>query len=128
MTNTEIEQIQARCDAASPGNWTYNTDAGGTEEDPAVFTDTPLFAGDSPPHTLFCGTAFWTHADGYFIAAARTDIPKLLESLKEARQQRDRAVELLRRFNTWAGTMELEVGERCRLLAAVSVFLEEVKT
>jgi hypothetical protein len=55
-----------------------------------------------------------------------TDLGQALRQRDEARAKLKEAVELLRAYNTWAGTRELDVGERSRLLSVVSHFLIEV--
>lgn len=77
----EIEAIEARCEAASPGPWNRECDAVYTAHE----------CGDTCERTLHDHFVFADPdvkpADADFIAHARTDIPRLLATIEEARRE-----------------------------------------
>lgn len=83
MTSEELEQIQARCDAATPGPWTDMRDDHHFGQVLAIDYPTRIdHICDTPP----CDDR---EADMRFIAHAREDVPKLLAALREARTEAD---------------------------------------
>jgi len=84
MKQVELDIIKARCEAATPGPWTWHIGGGhdwlGPEGGPAVLDDgsaageyQQVIAGDSP--------------DGEFIAHAREDIPMLVAEVERLRAE-----------------------------------------
>jgi len=79
LTEPEIAEIEARADAATQGPWTLEKGficSGGYQDGVSIAVrlmrlDTDPFAGD----------------DGPFIAHSRTDIPRLLETIRELQEE-----------------------------------------
>ena len=57
---------------------------------------------------------------------AMHDLFALAPAVRAARAERDQAIKLLREYNTWAGTADLKVDERARLMHAVTEYLISV--
>ena len=72
----ELKEIEARCEAATPGPWTGEYDDTGMV---VVRGNADDFGSDH------IGT--FEHGDGAFIAHARTDIPRLIATIEEARRE-----------------------------------------
>lgn len=68
----DLDALQALCDAATPGPW--STDAAGEVRD--------------EDDDVLC-TTFGTVADGFFIAAARDALPKLIAEVRRLRTKLD---------------------------------------
>jgi hypothetical protein len=79
MTDQELDQIRARCDRASPGPWKAWIE-GRDHTSGSSFVQT---GGNDIEMT---GA---TDADYDFIAAARQDIPRLLEEVRRLRAKAD---------------------------------------
>jgi len=79
--NERIAQIEARCNAASPGPWTWEP----SWPEGQVLTTAGL--RDGPWHAI--ARRRWDNelADAAFILAAREDVPWLLNRLREAKAQ-----------------------------------------
>lgn len=77
LSDLELEAIQQRCDATTPGPWK------------SMFEGRDHTCGDS--FILTGGEDFYltgaTIADQDFIASARQDIPKLLEEIRLLREK-----------------------------------------
>ena len=83
MTDEQLAAIRARCDAATPGPWVarlvYN----------AVYGAEAEGVRSEPDGTMICGPGF-PHPgaeDAEFIAAARADVPALLEEISRLREE-----------------------------------------
>lgn len=96
LTDEELEAIQARCDAATPGDW-------------AVNTNYPFDGMGGCGHRYVESEAGWVCSTGTknrnveFIANAKQDIPRLIsdlaavkEDLRELLQLRDRWIDEVR--------------------------------
>lgn len=93
MTNEELNAIAARADAATPGPWRCEREI--TEEVGPwqIRTDVPELDDPMLPLAL-AGTCDDDTGDAVFIAAARTDVPALVEEVRKLRKE----VEILRTF------------------------------
>jgi hypothetical protein len=86
MTPTELAEIKARAEAATPGPWRAERslcnpgirDAAGTEREGWDFQG-PLSLGDGE-------CPYYTQEDATFIAAARADVPALVAEVERARR------------------------------------------
>lgn len=83
MTDKELAEIRARCEAATKGPWVECRNGGG---------DDFLYSIDSEPTGLpivkaDCGVYPPEKEDADFIAHAREDIPKLLAEVERLRKQ-----------------------------------------
>jgi hypothetical protein len=106
MTDEQIKAIEARCAAADEGPWKIK------------------HASDQTGECWSYLSVDIVDENLEFIAHARTDIPALLAALKAAHEQRDRAIELLRRANTLFGKpYGGDFDERATVMAAASSFL-----
>lgn len=93
MTRPDIETIRARADAAAPGEWKCwhkDMDFGGA----VVFNIGDAMVIQKLSHRNI-GPIFMKE-DADFIAHARTDIPTLLDYIKELETERDAALTDLR--------------------------------
>lgn len=88
MTQEQIQQIQARADAATEGPWKV-VDKGNTVKSVAVTT----FAGAWRPQEMICPNMSPKTVNAGFIAHARQDIPELLSYIAELEAERDEMVE-----------------------------------
>lgn len=80
MNADEVDAIRARAEAATPGPWRWRDDG----YDSVVLDRSDDYVGGCPD----CGVrAGFDESDAEFIAAARTDIPALLDALDEARAE-----------------------------------------
>lgn len=103
LTDERLAAIEARCAAATPGPWTYRRgrawyrgDGAGrvwTDDEPAaegrVASDVDDFVG--PGIDTGCGCCQGSHLfesgpDGYFIAAARADVPDLVAEVRRLQE------------------------------------------
>ena len=116
-----VAALQARAEAATPGPWEetvwVNEHEGGNA---AVGPFHPCGAdGDEGP-----GGESWTASerDAAFIAAARTDVPVLLDALAEAERERDMAQH---DAQTWVEALNSERAQAQALQGAVRTFLAE---
>lgn len=85
----DLEAIKARVGRAMDGPWDYNPDARGTEGSPGL---TGYRDGATCP--VFTSTAFWSHSDGVFAAAARADVPALVAEVERLRLALDGLVKI----------------------------------
>jgi len=108
MTQAELDAIRARCEAATPGPWTFEASEGdcgfsGTCPRSLIYCDDKcpacehweVYKGAWPngPEMVECGDyTFFTDADAAFIAHARTDIPALLAEVERMTAERDAAL------------------------------------
>jgi len=81
----DLDAIEVRCAAATPGPWAFDdsTDRRGEKGE---------FRAPSPYSGFMLVRAWSNPADAEFIAAARADIPALLAALREAWAERDEAL------------------------------------
>lgn len=91
MTSEELDAIEARAKAATPGPWRV-----GSEEQWHVFGDPDgdhiMGRGYGIGRVLLgMNIHFPYDADAAFIAAARSDVPALVAALREAWRERDAA-------------------------------------
>jgi len=82
LTDAELDGMEARCNAATPGPWdarpgTYKVYIGSANDD-LTFSLQYLHPSD--------GRRTFAEEDGEFIAAVRTDMPRLLCDLRAARK------------------------------------------
>ncbi len=82
MTDKELDEIEARCRAATEGPWRRYEASGDIESVGSV------------PKLIARGT--WPH-DGAFIVHARTDVSALVAEVKSLREQVAAAVRLVKR-------------------------------
>lgn len=78
MTETELDAIRARCNTATPGPW-------------EVINGSEFIIVDSDG-TVACTYKGGQSDNGKFIAAARQDIPALLEHIDRLTRERDAAI------------------------------------
>lgn len=76
-TDAELDEMQARCDAATEGPWDINNDLG-TDE---IYCDWHSVG----PIAL---VGQFADANSIFIAHARTDIPRLIAEVRRLRRAR----------------------------------------
>lgn len=82
MTPEELDAIEQRSNAATPGPWEY--DDGGID---AVAGGSVAYVSEHKSHHTFAVTGEWhSSKDGLFIAAARTDVPALIAYIRELEQ------------------------------------------
>ena len=89
LTPAELEAMQARADAATPGPWTVHNDA---RFDPDHYT---ISSPGNCPELDIRATEYVEHpfygpqgkADADFIAAARADVPALLAEVRALQQE-----------------------------------------
>jgi hypothetical protein len=80
LTDTELEQIQSRCDAATPGPWkSYVEGRDHTSGSSFIMT------GDRSARGKDIELSGATITDQDFIAHARQDIPNLINEIKRLR-------------------------------------------
>jgi hypothetical protein len=75
MTDDELQAIEARADAATPGPWHLAT---------ACCDDDENFSNVEAGHTDIASDV--PNADAVFIVAARTDVPALVKEVRRLRQ------------------------------------------
>jgi len=84
ISDKELEEMEARCDAATVGPWEAYVDASVMSTgcpDPPVTVHIPL--DTNPDDTCDCEMC---HRDSRFIAAARSDEPALIAEVKRLRK------------------------------------------
>ncbi len=82
MTNDQLQQIKARCDAATRGPWKYHTDIG-----KKYYIHSPTYG----VRDFCCLTSgFEREADAVFVTEARQDIPDLLQEVERLRAEVER--------------------------------------
>jgi hypothetical protein len=85
LTAEQREELRRLEAAATPGPWSHDNRAKGTEGDPCLFTESgPSYSPGKSP--IFTAPAFWTAADGDLCAAARNALPALLEAADRAEE------------------------------------------
>jgi hypothetical protein len=83
LTADQREELRRLEAAATPGPWSHDNRAKGTEGDPCLFTESgPSYSPGKSP--IFTAPAFWTAADGDLCAAARNALPALLDAADRA--------------------------------------------
>lgn len=117
MTNDEAKAAKARAEAATPGPW-KNTSGNGSgsvsapTEGCAVYVNAGAFAD--------AGTVRRWKRDAAFIAAARTDVPALVDDLLEARAGKALALEAFEKGHALVAALEHDNADlRVRLDAAL---------
>lgn len=95
IPDTELEAIDARCEAATPGPWGFATEA---ERHAVVCAEIkpPTFVG------LILHDRPNKDADAAFISGARVDLPKLLAAYRELRADKERLDWLAEKSEYWA--------------------------
>ena len=120
LTNQQLDDIDARRKAATPGPWGVYEFGGGSAIDIAAaledtgtgyrarreicrLEDEPL--DNDPTHREWTAEEDWAQvqADATFVAAARTDVPALLADLKRARAQVRFLLDQIRRKDARSG-------------------------
>ncbi len=117
MSPEDLSEIEQRANAAFRGPWRYGEFAiycgydrceiDACRNDPDTYAGyyhdiVSIEAPDEYPDNQYVaqiqvpGLEGFAERNGKFIAAARTDIPRLIEALRRAWAERDRAIELLR--------------------------------
>lgn len=97
MTQKQIDEIKARCEAATPGEWEYQAEGDGefvsyyTEPSNGFVRELPFITvGVDTPEETGNDEPFYyvevSEADAEFIAHAREDIPLLLDYIKELKK------------------------------------------
>lgn len=82
MTKDWLEELRARCEAATPGPWeTDDEDNGIAGPNGGLVAFVHPYANT---HTVIASGEEWSHADAAFIAAARTDLPRALAVIEKA--------------------------------------------
>jgi hypothetical protein len=81
MTKLNLDEIMARCEAATPGDW-YPTPIP-PRGDGDVLTTSDIFIDVDRELNRTIITTYEGRADQTFICHARTDIPALVERVKE---------------------------------------------
>lgn len=80
INETKLQEIEARCNAADPGPWTWTANH--------VLHRAPYVGAGEGGGRYVCTTSIAADSSGVrdakFIAAARTDIPLLIAALREA--------------------------------------------
>jgi len=104
----DLETIQARCDAATPGPWkVVHRDVRYTGEDDESLAGLGLDV-DGPPTPMLRGM-FQRGADAQFIAHAREDIPALIAEYTRIRE----ALEILAKMEGYSlDCLALDAGPR----------------
>lgn len=82
VSDAELAEMEARCEAATPGPWTSYIE-GRNHESGCDFIMTGL--GDDRGEDIQLIGA--THADQDFIASARRDVPRLIAEIRRLRKQ-----------------------------------------
>jgi len=82
LTDTELAAIEARANAAAPGEWEASRHARNMHQ---ISDVTGIIADISTWKTGMAGDDKETTANADFIAHARTDVPALVKELRELR-------------------------------------------
>lgn len=78
LTESDLSEIEARCEAATPGKWfVYHADAGPTVQVPKGWV--------ALLDWKCCGGTLDQRANATFIAAAREDVPRLVAEVRRLR-------------------------------------------
>ena len=89
MSTLDVAAIRARCEAATPGEWWAET----------AVVHAPSWLPNAQPgaacHVAACRYGRNVLADAAFIAAARTDVPALLDALAQVEAENARLREAL---------------------------------
>lgn len=131
----ELKAIEARCEAATPGPWRVKSWGGTNQESP----EPSEWTIDGPDgYRITAEDVYPGHGeDVYFIAHARTDIPRLLATIEEARREQPVRVtdeQLLTEFREWlaavqradrAGIITIGFGVPQRVCAALAAAPKE---
>lgn len=89
MTRDEIEAAQARCDAATPGEWKHNEHSGDGRRQYVNSTNVDTWnclRAEVDSYDCDYDTAV---ANAKFIAHARTDLPRALATIRELQAKHD---------------------------------------
>lgn len=86
----EIEEIKARCEAATEGPWSYDVD------EHEVHSDVMQDNGGDPYH--ICEILSTKRADANFVSNARQDIPDLLKYIEELTKEIERLKQCCKDF------------------------------
>lgn len=88
LTDEQLQEIEARCNAATPGPWAW---AAGRS---TVLGEDGIIAADGEEIFVNCGRGAGDpiDEDRQFLVAAREDIPALLAEIKALKAERDEAV------------------------------------
>jgi hypothetical protein len=81
ISDKELAEMQARCDAATDAPWTSFTNSCLDSPRPSLVWGKPYPSGHMP--TL---ADYQTQGNAQFIAAARTDLPRCIEEIKRLRE------------------------------------------
>ena len=85
LTDPDLDEIRARCDAATPGPWKYMVEGRDhTSGDSFIMRGTK---GDRHPDLYLSADGNpATDADCDFVASARQDVPRLLQEIARLRR------------------------------------------
>ncbi len=100
MTTNDIDAIEARANAATPGPWGYDPDNTGLCFGPHI----GLLNSNGVAvqiHHRSDEDAAQSYATAAFIADARQDVPALCAEVRELRAANERALRLLERVAAW---------------------------
>jgi hypothetical protein len=84
IPESELTEMEARAEKATPGPWHSNPDGSGEEGDGPVWfkhADPKLGRCD-----VIVGSMFWNLEDADFIASARSDLPRLIAEVRRLRE------------------------------------------
>ncbi len=81
LSNRELEDIERRCEAASPGPWRPFLESGGGLGGSSVIGVSD--SDDEPDLYVWLGASLAPDADFEFVATARQDIPRLLVAVRD---------------------------------------------
>lgn len=85
MTDQELQAIEERANAATPGPWKANE----SHYDFAVFAPHPSESGNTLIAQIDGGISTDSERDADFIAAAREDVPALIAEVRDLRAKLD---------------------------------------
>lgn len=90
LTDERLAEIRARVEAATPGEWSYWTfDVHEDwEQDNSPVVDGAFIRG--PAYYPDPEATYWRVGDAAFVAAARTDVPALLDEIDALRSENAR--------------------------------------
>ena len=107
---SELKEIRALCDGATPGPWKAEADQVWSSVKPSPATGFRMYKVCNMAHNTRLGKDRWGKADAQFIAAAKTIIPELLDRIETAE-------DALR----WAKNKFAEVGQHNYMEAVAKV-------
>jgi hypothetical protein len=107
----DLDAIEARAEAATPGPWRQTTSKRGYRD----VLQTPDSYGD---RMIAKGCP---NADADFIAAARTDIPALVAELRAAREAKERVLDM-HSSNSGGWCWECAHPSPCRTVTALAAY------